>query len=81
MVRCIVRTCLCVSEDAAVVEGDLQLDVLAMEVVLQAVEIAGTLSCASIHWRHSMVRRRMSSTVYCPVMMIYIPVRHPMGPT
>ena len=49
MVRCIVRTCLCVSEDAAVVEGDLQLDVLAMEVVLQAVEIAGTFPLA--HWK------------------------------
>ena len=49
MVRCIVRTCLCVSEDAAVVEGNLQLDVLTMEVVLQAVEIAGTLPLA--HWQ------------------------------
>ncbi len=49
MVSRIVRTCLCVSEDAAVVEGDLQLDVLAMEVVLQAIEIAGTFPLA--HWQ------------------------------
>ena len=40
---------LCVSKHLAVIERDLQLGVLAMKVMLEAVEIAGTLPFA--HWQ------------------------------